>query len=49
MKTIGSLGLIRGLIAQIIGTALGMGLVMLIRQFEGNRSLGRCRHLQGLV
>ena len=35
MKTIGSLGLIRGLIAQIIGTALGMGLVMLIRQFEG--------------
>ena len=35
MKTIGSLGLIRGLIAQIIGTALGMGLVMLIRQLEG--------------
>ena len=35
MKTIGSLGLIRGLIAQIIGTALGMGLVMFIRQLGG--------------
>ena len=35
MKTIGSLGLIRGLIALIIGTALGMGLAMFIRQLEG--------------
>lgn len=35
MKTIGSLGIIRGLIAQIIGTTLGMGLVMLIRQLQG--------------
>jgi cytochrome c oxidase subunit 1 len=35
MKTVLSLGLIRGLAAQIIGTALGMAIVVLIRSLEG--------------
>jgi cytochrome c oxidase subunit 1 len=35
MRTILSLGLIRGLITQIVSTVLGMGLVMLIRLLEG--------------
>ena len=35
MRTILSLGLIRGLITQIFSTALGMGLVMVIRALQG--------------
>jgi cytochrome c oxidase subunit 1 len=35
MRTIFSLGLVRGIIAQIIGTALGMGLTAVIRALQG--------------
>ena len=35
MRTILSLGLLRGIIAQAVGTALGMVLVMLIRVLQG--------------
>jgi cytochrome c oxidase subunit 1 len=35
MRTILSLGLIRGLAAQIVGTAFGMGLMLLLRSMQG--------------
>jgi cytochrome c oxidase subunit 1 len=35
MRTVFSLGLIRGLIGQVIGVALGMGLVMVVRTLQG--------------